>query len=206
MRRTAFLKLAMVLFLPASCSFAGEFVAGPAPKVEVSAYRLTLSSAMAAALKTYTPEFIIWEAADFDPDLLAMYAYGGTTGEYTLNYQSPSAVIGDFNGDKVPDAALLGHDRTHKKMLVLLSGADGYSVVEISSYPLEKTVPVTTKTAGGELSQCLELVHPGKIKADPGYKRPEITLKTDAFKYGGERGSSLYYYKDGKFISYALSD
>lgn len=199
--------LFLSLFFSATGSFAEEFNIGPAPTIQIVEYTVTLSTEMATALKQYDPEFKIWEAWDFDRLFQEMYPYGGSTGKYLINYQTPSAVIGDFNGDKIADIALLGHNNTHDKRIVILSIPTGYKIVELANYPL--SVPLSPAAQKGRISmgECLELIPAGKkIKAEPAFNRPVLNLKTDAFTYGGERGSSLFYYKDGKFMEYALSD
>lgn len=186
---------------------AGGFTVGPAPKIEIVEYTVILSTEMAVALKKYDPEFEIWEAWDFDHLFQEMYSYGGSSGKYIINYQAPSAVIGDFNGDKIPDIALLGHNKTHEKRIVVLSEPAGYEVVELFNYPLSVSLSPTAKKGRISMGKCIELVPVGRrIKAEPAFNRPELNLKTDAFEYGGERGSSLFYYKNGKFIEYCLSD
>ena len=205
MNTSALLGLFLFLSLPASRSFAGGFDVDFKPKIEVE-YKVLLSTGMEAALKAYDPEFEIWKAQDFDPFLRNVYTYGPTPGEYFRTYQTLSAVIGDFNGDKIPDVALLGHNKTHDKRIVILSKDTGYVIVELLNYPLTDPLFPTAKKGDGNIGQCLELVPSGKIKAELAYNRPELNLKTTAFKYGGEQGSTLYYYQDGKFIDYSLSD
>ncbi len=202
-----FFGLFLPLFLSASWSFAGGFNVSPAPKIEIVEYKVTLSTEMAVALKKYDPEFEIWKAQDFYPLMREMYTYGGSSGKYIITYQTPSAVIGDFNGDKIPDIALLGHNKTHDKKIVILSKTSGYKIVELLNYPLNDPLFPTAKKGGGNIEECIELVPAGKrIKAEPAFNRPELNLKTDAFQCGDERGSSLFYYKNGKFIEYVLSD
>lgn len=166
------------------------------PRIE---YGVVLSSVMTESLRSYDPDFVVWEQKDYEPILVGTY-------KYSLQ-STPSAVIGDFNGDKIQDVALLGHNKTHKKRVVLLSSATGFSVVELLNHPLHDPLfPPNAHKGGGNLGQCLEFVSPGKIKAEPAYNRPELNLVNDAFKFGGETGSILYYYENGKFVDYPLSD
>jgi hypothetical protein len=197
--------LLIFLYPLANLSFAGGFGADFRPKIEIE-YKVILSTGMEDALKAYDPEFEPWKALDFEPFLRNIYTYGPATGEYFRTYQTLSAVIGDFNGDKIPDIALLGHNKTHEKKIVILSKNTIYKVVELLNYPLTDPLYPAAKKGDGNIGRCLEFVPPGLIKAEPAYNRPELTLKTDAFKYGGEQGSTLYFYKDGKFIDYPYSD
>lgn len=198
--------LFLLFFVFPSCSFAGGKDAAFKPKIEVE-YKVVLSTGMEAALTIYDPEFKIWEARDFEPFLRDIYTYGPSPGRYFHTYQVLSAVIGDFNGDKISDIVLIGHNKTHEKRIVLISSTTDYSVVELLNHPLHD--PLFSPTAhkgGGNIGQCLEFVSPGKIKAEPAYNRPELNLVNDAFKFGGETGSILYYYENGKFVDYAMSD
>lgn len=205
MNVSAILGLVFFLAPPASLSFAGGFDTDFKPKIEIE-YKVTLSTGMEAALKAYDPEFEYWKAQAFDPFLRDVYTYGPSTGEYFRTYQVLSAVIGDFNGDKIPDIALLGHNKTQEKRIVILSKDGGYKTLELLSYPLAAPLHPDAKKGNGNIGRCLEFVPPGVIKAEPAYNRPELTLKTDAFKYGGEQGSTLYVYNGGKFVDYPYSD
>jgi len=166
------------------------------PRLE---YSVVLSSVMTESLRSYDPDFMLWEQKDYEPILVGAYRY---------SLQSiPSAVIGDFNGDKIQDVALLGHNKTHDKRIVVLSKNTRHSVIELLNYPLTDPLFPTAKKGGGNIGQLLELVPAGrKIKAEPAYNRPALNLKNDAFEYGGESGSRLYYYNGSRFVEYALSD
>lgn len=206
MRIPASSGLFLAVFGFTSCAFAGGPDAASKPKIEVE-YKVVLSTMMEAALTAYDPEFRIWEARDFEPFLRDIYTYGPSSGRYFHTYQVLSAVIGDFNGDKISDIVLIGHNTTHEKRIVLISSTTGYSVVELLNHPLHD--PLFSPTAhkgGGNIGQCLEFVPPGKINAEPAYNRPELNLVHDAFKFGGETGSVLYYYENGKFVDYTMSD
>lgn len=208
MKISALSGLFITLYFPAIQSFAGWYDAEFQPRVEME-YKITLSSAMGSALKVYDPEFEIWSAQNFHPMLRGLYEYKSfEPWRSFLAYQTPSAVIGDFNGDDIPDVILLGHSKTHGKRIVVLSNNTGYFVIEFTEkYPLTDRFTPNHKIGEGNIEECLELIPPGKIKAEPAYNRPEIDLKTDAFKFGNFEGSkAIYYYDKGKFIDYALSD
>jgi len=196
------------LVIPAATVFAGWDGAGFKPKVEVE-YKVELSSAMAIALQDYDPEFQIWDAHSFSPILRGIYEYKSfQPWKQYLAFQTPSAVIGDFNGDAIPDIALLGHNKTTGKRIVVLSSNTGYLVQEFTrSYPLSDPLRPDSKIGHQNIEEYLEFVPQSKIKANTAYKRPELDLKTDAFKFGVfERSSSIYIYKDAKFHNYTLSD
>lgn len=182
--------------------------AGFQPKIEIE-YKIILSTGMRTALKEYDPEFKIWKMQDFNSMLrMGFYSFKpDRPGRHFLAYQTPSAVIGDFNGDNIPDIVLLGHDKIREKVIVILSKNSKYHIIELIKYPLTySALEPGYKISGGNVEAYLRLISPGKIKAAPAYDRPELDIKTDAFEFGMfERASDLYYYSDGKFIKYALS-
>lgn len=200
-----------VLLSAVHCSAAWHD-AGFQPRIEVE-YKVFLSTGMKAALKKYDPEFKIWRPQDFGAIWRGLYEYKSFQPSRSfLAYQTPSAVIGDFNGDGIPDAALSGHTKTYIARLVVLSKGKIYEVIVIDKSSFEhpysdmEYMDFQNGKKNWQIEGSLELVKPGKIKAEPAYNRPEIDLKTDAFQYGGESASSLYYYSNGKFLEYALSD
>lgn len=195
----AIIKLIIVLFyFP---SFAGWQEQGYSPRIEIK-YSVILSSVMENALKNYDPEFKIWEAENFNHLLINLYEYKSfEPWRSFLAYQTPSVVIGDFNGDAMPDAVVRGRNKTTEKTIVILSEKDKYRIIELSVFPLE------SKRGAGNIEEYLKLMPPGKIKAEPAYERPEIELKTDGFiTEVFEIASSLHFWKDGKFVSYTISD
>lgn len=207
MKVTALLAITAASFLPAIQSFAGWDDVKSFPRIEVE-YKVVLSSAMETALVKYDPDFKVWEARSFSPLLRGIYEYKSFHPWKTfLSWQMPAAVIGDLNGDNMPDAVLLGRNKTHGRRIALLSSGESYSVVEFTEdYPLVD--PLTPNyRIGNNLEEYLEFIAPRKINAEPAYDRPELDLKTDAFKFGVfEKSSGIYIYKDGKFVDYTLSD
>jgi len=175
------------------------------PRIDFE-YEVILSTSMETALKKYDKEFKIFKAQAFEPFLRKIYSYKILWFDRKNNvtgYQTPSALIGDFNGDGIADAILIGHNKTQGKLIAILSKDKEYIAMEVRSWSCGEIC----EEKEGNLEGCLELIPVGtKIKAEPAYNRPEINLKTDAFEFGGETGSSLFYYKDEKFIEYALSD
>lgn len=202
MKISALSGLFVAVFFPAIQSFAGWYDAGFQPRVEIG-YRINLSSAMETVLNRYDPEFKVWEARNFHPMLRGLYEYKSfEPWRPFLAYQTLSGVIGDFNGDEVPDVVLKGRNKTYKKTIVLLSGNTGYTLTEISAIPLKDPARLNDTYSESDIVQCLELIPPGKIKAEPNYNQPEVDLKTDAFALSNfEGGKTIYYYTDGKFIS-----
>lgn len=95
-------------------------------------YRLVFSEAMKDAIRSYNPDFVLWEQRDYDPRRIRAYAYS--------LHSIPMAVIGDFNGDGWSDAFLRGHDKTHSIHLAVLSNsATTYKVMEYVKGDINKT-------------------------------------------------------------------
>lgn len=162
-------------------------------------YVVELSTAMKAALHRYDPEFKVWKQEDYDPYLVRVYNF--------TPFQSPSAVFGDFNGDKTTDVVMMGYNKTDSKTIVILSKGDKYTVSEIAKRPLTDPATPEHKIGGGNIIEFLAYVPPGKIKARPEYNRPELNLKSDAFEIAfEEKSASIWLYKDGGFVSYTMSD
>lgn len=192
--------------LPAFASVLDDENARPSVEIE---YTVKLSTPMQAALNKFDPNFKPWPASKFTHVMRVMSEYKAFRLDRDfLSYQTPSVIIADFNGDNLPDAAMLGHNKTHYINLVLMSSPKGYRVVPFEGDSFSKDSAGSTDIAidNYKIDQALEYVEPKKIKAKPGYNRPELDLKNDAFIYGGETGSTIYVFKDNKFVNYAMSD
>lgn len=176
---------------------------GEKPGIEIS-YKIILSTLMAKALEKYSPDFKIWQAQDFIPPIRAT--------EIVPPNQFPSCLFGDFNGDGIIDAVLMGQDKTNELVIAVLSKHNAYEITEIERFPFIDPKEIWTITEPDKkeygLSHSLTLLTRGKVvKTFPNPSSLEITLMTDAFviEYF-EKASRLYIYKDGRFISYPLSD
>jgi len=200
MQRPAFIGICFCVLLFASdCSAGTWYDADFQPRVEVE-YQVLLSSGMKTALEKHVPGFELWKARDFNPMLRALYDYKSYHRDRDfLAYQTLSAVVGDFNGDGLPDAALMGHTKTDEVFLVVLSKGIGYEVVEIYKYPYKGGEKMGAREA------YLEYAAPQKLK--PNVEKNSLNLKHDGIIHAGfEKGSSLYYFSNGKFLEYTLSD
>ena len=90
------------------------------PRVE---YRIVLPDDMERALRAFDPSFKIWEQSDYSVKDIRRYPFSLQS--------TPSAVIGDFNGDGRLDCALAGRNDHGPELLVILSDTGGYRVVPI---------------------------------------------------------------------------
>ena len=82
-------------------------------------------------LKAYNPAFQPYLVQDYDPKMLALYDF--------TPQSCPSTVVGDFNGDGIPDAFFEGHAGDMYMVLVVLSeSTQKYTVQEIKNEPQKK--------------------------------------------------------------------
>lgn len=167
-------------------------------------YELVLSTSMEKALKKYNSDFRIWKQADFPPFLLKRVGFSLKS--------SPSAVIGDFNGDNLPDAVLWGHDKRSGYLLAVMSSNSVYKVVEIERLfnlsrhdPRDETLMIDAQNTEKGLQQTIGLLPKQSVRSHIDGKM--INLKNDAvvFSYF-EKASQVYYWKNGEFKEYGLTD
>jgi hypothetical protein len=118
---------------------------------------------------------------------------------YQINEkQLPWAVIGDFNGDEINDVMINGHNNKLDLLIVILSESDSFSLHEISS----------SQYYGPdvELKWSSFSYVPRGIILSSNYEEDTFELPSDAFEWGSEKGAAVYYFKDGEFLIYVISD
>jgi hypothetical protein len=116
-----------------------------------------------------------------------------------MAYQTPSAVIGDFNGDNKLHLVVSGRNPKEKITVALISEKDNYQILEVWKSPLVENE--------NSIFHHLTLITPTKISENKKFNRTEINLKTDAFVINFfEKSSTIYVYDGNKFISYQMSD
>jgi hypothetical protein len=174
------------------------------PRIELS-YKVVLSDGMQKALRKLNPKFKVLTAAQVNPVVMASYTYTDDDSRVAVRVlQSPSAVIGDFNGDGKADAVLLGYDGTSLLVVRLLSTPHGYKADS------EAVLPAPEHPDKMQMYYCcIELVKKGtaiSYFAEEGGNDKKMTLKTDAYRLVGEKGSSTYYYSQGKWNSVTTMD
>jgi len=84
--------------------------------------KLVLSPAMSKAVHAYDEDFKPWTVQDYPADIISEYHYS----EKSLPY----AVRGDFNGDKIDDMVITGYNNDGNRLLIVLSSATDYAVIE----------------------------------------------------------------------------
>jgi hypothetical protein len=166
-----------------------------APAIELTdsaAFRLSLPTAMVRVLHDSVPGFEPWSMDHYDPDVRK---------SYFLSFRSvPSAVIGDFNGDGIPDVAIDGRTGTEAITAVLLSERGGYRFIVIRRTGFNAVTAVR-----GRSIEYLAFQPPGKI--GPGQTADSLMLRTDAFEYVWDEKAALLYYWTGKeFKQWQTSD
>jgi hypothetical protein len=154
-------------------------------------YTITLPSAMIQALRQYDENFVIFRSSDYAPDILK---YINCSKDHIL-----SAVIGDFNGDKITDAVIHGHNETEALVLGIVSSGKKYTVEVLHSYPWQKYDDNKDARQLDDQSKYewtyLTYIPPRRVE---GFEGDILDLKTDAveLEYFGQ-ASVLYYYDHG---------
>lgn len=152
------------------------------------------------SIKKFNPYFTSWFELDFMAAVREKYK---ATADQTL-----AGVVADFNGDKIPDAAIFGHDQESNLLLVALSTPNGYQIVEIDRAPI--TNPAKNWVEGPKSDQkglwiFLSYVRPIYLQSK--FEKAPIHLKYEAFQENYfEKGSVVHYFKDGQFHKYTLAE
>jgi|GEM_PF-813273 hypothetical protein len=182
--------------------------ANKTPRIEIN-YEIILSTSMEKTLKKYAPDFKPWTAKHFHPVVFtdAEYGYRFRDRKDMVTYrimQSPSIVIGDFNGDGREDLVMDGYNKTHEVRIFLLSENNSYSVI-ISTI---SKLPNDFNPLKPEMSpKVISLVEKGKVIKSK-YEELPLKLKTDAIKETGETWEYIWYYNplEKKFSKYIIGD
>lgn len=197
----AFARALLFLFL-LMISAAGSTRAVPLGPMIImigSEYGIYLTDDMNAVLRNYDPTFAHWRPGDYIPSIAQTYKYAPC--------QAPFAVIGDFNGDGIPDAVIDGHASKESRVIALLSQGNAFYVIEISKSRYIE--PRKLAFNGGShreygLDRCMAIVNPQTLRS-PLEKEP-LVLKTDAILLSTMgKGSQILYMKDGLFAQYQMS-
>jgi hypothetical protein len=157
----------------------GKARGGPTVRTIGGLHTIDLPTDMKKALRDHDPRFKIWEQEAYDQEIIGWYSYS--------DRESPSAIVGDFNGDGVRDVALYGRNETDTAIYCLLSGPHGFRVVEV-----EKREGI----AHERLTLYLSVVPRGRA----GLMEGELHLKTEAIRVSSwEKSSSIYFFEGGRF-------
>lgn len=163
-------------------------------------YSIHLSTYIQKLICNLIPQFEIYKPKDLEPLIIKLYEFKTfMPWRSFMTYQTPTAVIGDFNGDNKPDLVVSGRNQKEKIVIALISEKENYRILEVWKSPLFENE--------NRIFYYLTLITPTKISENKKFNRPEINLKTDAFAINFfEKSSSIYIYNGDKFIFYQLSD
>jgi len=150
------------------------------------AYWAELPPTLGSAISGVQPlhEWNDWAYASLLP---ASYRY--------TNYQIPSAIVGDFDGDSLVDVAIHGwNGKTEDRVACLLSNYASPRGLMVVTGP----VSFEPEHHGPGPPLYLELLPAGQAFVDSLGNR--VTIRTDAIRVIPTKGqAAIYYYKDGTF-------
>lgn len=153
--------------------------------------RLTLPGSMQAALRACDPSFHVWDDAD-SRDL------------HRRGRQGASGIIGDFDGDLLPDVALLGRSGADQVIIALLSA---HGMIRATEVAWRKAFPGSgaNRSRGDPRSVSpIYLEKGGRGTSNPFCWTPQKPLPLDAVGIvvaGAARYD--YVYEEGQFVLFA---
>ena len=119
---SVFVRVPSVLWTPADTSRVAMPMDGPRFDVIDGVSQLVLPKAMEAALRIWDPAFRPWTRAD---------SRGFPSGSRPVDIGA-SSIIGDFDGDLLPDAAILGQSGADQVIVALLSDFGNVKAAEVA--------------------------------------------------------------------------
>ncbi|GEM_PF-3530262 len=159
-------------------------------RIEFSTHTVFLSPKMHEAVHTYSENFELRPVSCYPEEIRRYYPY--------TTYQSPSAVFGDFNGDRMSDSVLIGDDGDFSMTLMLLSSYDpknsglSYTVRVFSKMPLSEA---ESKRIG--TWSYLQLRKKGRFQVpNEESQLEEVELKNDGFEVVIWEKAAVVYYLD----------
>lgn len=118
--------------------------------------------------------------------------------------QSPSTVVGDFDGDGAEDAALLQESATESRFVIVLDRSPVAEIVELERWPrtrAEQQFP---------MQEFLARVPAGPYVIpfyDVAPRETTLHLRNEAVSFiYFEKGAVLYYYENGRFQEIITAD
>jgi len=169
------------------------------PRIE---YQVVLPNAMRQKLYQHDADFEVWNQNDYLPSIANSYRYSPR--------QTPSAVIGDFNGDGIKDAILDGHNKQNSLRIAILSDGTDFNVMEMQKGRLGNPKESSYGMGRGRKEYgfwvFLTLVD-GPTEISSPVEQHTLDLENDAFEVSYlEKASRLFYFIDGAWRSYATGD
>ena len=163
-------------------------IPGPVIVQNGSRHELVLPNAMERAIQDAVPGFEPWTLDAYDDDIQKHYSF--------TSRQAPWAVIGDFDGDGLPDLILDGHSGPKCFRLCVWGRATAPNVGTLAS---RVCGPVVRSGA------VLMFVAPGEQGTN--FSDDTTFIYTDAYlDYIWEKAGSTWYWKGGKWNEFVSSD
>lgn len=163
---------------------------------------LHLTPAMQASLTGSCADFKPWRDKDFMPLIRRDYRYTWQ--------QAPFAVVGDLNGDRMPDAAILGHTAKETMSIALMSRGQGYQCVVLEhNAPAIDPAKIDGNYLEGEsaddngLGYYLSYVAPGKYNSS--YEKKALNLSQAAFREDYYAKMAGIHYWNGKAFGWYVT-
>lgn len=165
--------------------------------------RLFAPTAILAALSGRCADFVPWRERDYMPLLRK---------DYIVSWrQAPFAVIGDFNGDGRPDAALAGQTPREGLLIALLSQGTAYRCRVVDAGARVKPADLDGHWLPGDsrdddgLGTSLSYVAPGLYRS--GYEPAPLRLQTAAFAESFyAKAAGIYHFDGRQFRWYVTAD
>lgn len=164
--------------------------------------QLHLTPAMQAGLTGSCANFKPWREKDFMPLIRK---------DYRVTWQqAPFAVVGDLNGDRRLDAAILGHTAKETMTIALMSRGQSYQCVVLEhSSPVTDPAQNDGKFIEGESTDdkgwgyYLSYVAPGKYNSS--YEKKALNLSHAAFREDYYAKMTGIHYWNGKAFGWYVT-
>lgn len=150
-------------------------------------YKIILPEIIKTAMLDYNPDFAMYEKHDFNSQIISLYPY--------RYWQSPSAAIADFNGDKIFDLAIFGHIREKKTIVVFFSKGKG------TGYESEQILVLPAKKSESRLNSYMILAPKSKL---PENVKDNLKPDCDVLLFNRPDETVFFYFeaKTGKINSF----
>ena len=177
---------------------------------------LVLPAAMQAALQAFDSTFVPRRLSDYAPghyDRRCPAPPDCPEPWYQItDRQALFAAAGDFNGDRILDVVLDGENAREGARLIIMSDGSRFRVAILHSLGVVparirqfRERPRAPDEAELGVGEGLAVVGPGTIRSE--FEAEPLVLTTDAFVlHYFEKAAVIYYYRNGVWRSYTISD